>query len=281
MSVNYLDIDTIIKQHPCLVFPADIESLCRPLHHLGITYFGHAIIHENGSVTGVSNNAAYLDFYLRKKYYSLDLQNENDIGVADHVWGDFLPRYKGTEDFYQSALAFKVYHIFSLIKSAQTEIHIYHFATDRFKPGMNAFYIEHRDLLEKFILYYHDQLKKSTSLQKAHQLFLPIKTLDSTSSRISTISSMLDDKDINEFLQAISASTYTKVPTFLGNASELSFRENQCLRLWAHGATAKSIAITLGLSQRTVYFYLENIKKKIGIYRKSDLSAYYWNNISN
>lgn len=51
----------------------------------------------------------------------------------------------------------------------------------------------------------------------------------------------------------------------------LSFGQLECLRYLARGMTAKQIAKVLGLSNRTVEFYLENIKDKFKCESKSDL----------
>lgn len=51
----------------------------------------------------------------------------------------------------------------------------------------------------------------------------------------------------------------------------LSKRELECLRLTVMGNPAKQVAYTLGLSQRTVEEYLDNIKRKMKVSSKSAL----------
>lgn len=51
----------------------------------------------------------------------------------------------------------------------------------------------------------------------------------------------------------------------------LSRREKECLALYLKGETAKSMAVSLELSQRTVESYLENAKNKLNCYRKEEL----------
>jgi DNA-binding CsgD family transcriptional regulator len=53
----------------------------------------------------------------------------------------------------------------------------------------------------------------------------------------------------------------------------LSSREWECLNLWARGMTAKTMAIELGVSHRTVESYIEKIKDKTGLFSKRDLIA--------
>ncbi|SRR5579883_391367 len=53
----------------------------------------------------------------------------------------------------------------------------------------------------------------------------------------------------------------------------LSQREQQCLRYFLNGKTAKETAMILGLSYRTIEEYLTNLKKKLGCRTKRDLLA--------
>ena len=51
----------------------------------------------------------------------------------------------------------------------------------------------------------------------------------------------------------------------------LSRREMQCLTRFSRGASAKQIADDLGLTYRTVQFYLSLAKDKVGVRYKTDL----------
>lgn len=53
--------------------------------------------------------------------------------------------------------------------------------------------------------------------------------------------------------------------------SKLSLREQQCLKYFIKGKTAKETANLIGLSYRTVESYFVNIKKKLGCQYKRDL----------
>lgn len=60
----------------------------------------------------------------------------------------------------------------------------------------------------------------------------------------------------------------------LSRASELSERELEIFRLVAEGKTAKEIAEALFISARTVENYKNNILKKLGLHKTSDLIKY-------
>lgn len=46
----------------------------------------------------------------------------------------------------------------------------------------------------------------------------------------------------------------------------LSVREHECLNWSACGKTSREIGLILGISQRTVYFHLNNVAKKLNVY---------------
>ena len=50
-----------------------------------------------------------------------------------------------------------------------------------------------------------------------------------------------------------------------------SRRELQCLGLSIRGKSASKVALDLGISQRTVEEYLNNVKKKLGVTSKSEM----------
>lgn len=57
-------------------------------------------------------------------------------------------------------------------------------------------------------------------------------------------------------------------------AKKLSTRERQCLKILIEDKSAKEIASLLGLSSRTIEYYLENIKDKLSCWSKQEVIAY-------
>lgn len=53
--------------------------------------------------------------------------------------------------------------------------------------------------------------------------------------------------------------------------TKLSFREKQCLNLFMEGKTSKETAAQLYLSPRTIEYYFENIKDKLGCNSKREI----------
>lgn len=271
-----MNVDMLLTLHPCIASPDDIVGICQPLKKLGITYFGHAVVHADGSISGICNNPEYIHFYFKNKFFNLDLHMDSKVRETDYICWDFMPKLSALKNYYQSANAFHVYHTFSLIKKSLLQTDIYHFATDHFQPSINMFYISHRDLLEQFILYYTEQLNKNATLKTAHTMFMPIEKKIISTALIDSHQPALTEETIHDFLTSISRSPTEQTYPFALDTHELSPREKQCLYLLAHGNTAKMIALSLNLSPRTVYFYIENMKRKIGHHKKNELVNYFW-----
>lgn len=275
-----MSIETILKLHPCFVFAEAYQELCRPLKTLGITYFGHAIIREDGTAIGYSNDPEYLECYTKNNFFSLDLHTDAHLACLDMVHWDLLPRAKGSEEYYQANVDFNLYQLVTLIKQEGTEVHAYHFASDTPNFAMNTFYVQYRDLLEKFIIYYREELRKNKQFEQSSELILPIKKVEAYPRLEGLHHLELPQTQVDKFLNAL------QQPSIMGNEAHrqcgpiLTKREEQCLALLARGYTAKTIAAHLDLTPRTVYFYLENIKGKIFCRTKSELASYYWQNFS-
>lgn len=58
---------------------------------------------------------------------------------------------------------------------------------------------------------------------------------------------------------------------------KLTPREKDCLYLYMKGNTTKSIANILGLSNRTIEHYIDNIKSKLGVNKRSELLSLAFN----
>jgi len=84
-----------------------------------------------------------------------------------------------------------------------------------------------------------------------------------------------DPKAITSFYDTI-LQTSNRASTTQTDEYKLSPRQQQILQYLAYGNSCKTIANKLGLSVKTVYYYLEIIKKKLQLFNKDALTKYYW-----
>ncbi len=164
-----MQIANILNKHPSVIHANDMQELCTPLKQLGITYFGHARIDEAGGLTTNCNDPKFFSHYYQQAFYQYDLHLADQIDNARYFLWDLVERYGATETLYQTGIEFGLSHTFTIIENIGKVQNYYHFAT---KPGhdyMNEFYLQHVDLLEKFVAYFKDALLENGTLNQAYQ----------------------------------------------------------------------------------------------------------------
>ncbi len=114
----------------------------------------------------------------------------------------------------------------------------------------NLFLI-HKTIMDEFIIEFKAWMSPWLSSASTHRILIPRSMLTSVRGIVeqSELSSLQNDP-----------------------LSSLTKRELQCVAFISLGQTASDIALTLGLSVRTVEHYIENIKEKLGCKRKSQVS---------
>lgn len=95
------------------------------------------------------------------------------------------------------------------------------------------------------------------------------------------ISFILDKQNVVDFLDIVKEATnilqedwshkIQSLPPTPKYCHELTPREVQCLSFYMRGYSSRNIADSLGLSHRTTEFYLDNIKSKLGVNKRSEL----------
>lgn len=126
------------------------------------------------------------------------------------------------------------------------------------------FFLNNRDSLEQFSFEFRDRISDLLKSVKNYPLMLPdhmlpnIKGLDSNEDPY--------DRNLDHVLNNLS-----KGWTELSAMHSLSPREKECIKHLMLGQTAKTTAATMGLSPRTVEYYLENVKSKLGCEKKTDI----------
>ena len=76
----------------------------------------------------------------------------------------------------QDASAFKFNHIFTVVQATADATNYYHFGTHLSNPAFNQIYINHFDLLEKFILHFNDSIQQSPRLKTAYTLEIELNS---------------------------------------------------------------------------------------------------------
>ncbi|MBS0350133.1 MAG: hypothetical protein JSR33_02915 [Proteobacteria bacterium] len=270
----------IILNHPALIHSQDMETICRPLTTLGITYFAHVNVTKQGHFSGISNNAKFAEHYLKNKYYNADIHLAKKHNLGCYILWDSLERIGLSEKMHTEAAQFGVRHTFTIIEKKHLHSNFYHFATHLKNNAINQIYIENIDLLQRFILYFNKVITSSSTLNKAYDIIFKLDH----SSQGYTIKedhkfSKYQDKRlafINDIQELERNDLFNSSPI-----ASLSPQQHSCLKLLSEGYSAKKIAAILHLSSRTVENYLSNLRVILKCRSSKELIAFYYSVLKN
>lgn len=255
-----------INQHPSLNYTQDIDDICRPLQKLKINYFAHVRVDKNGLFTAINNSAGFMNHYLSNEYYNADIHMADSNRFGNYVIWDAIERHGQSEKMHSEAAQFGIQHTFTIIDKKEEQTDFYHFANNSTSKSINQTYLANLDLLKVFITYFNENINQSKKLSAAYELPFAVN---------SQIGGYFINEDTNlvvcnrqEFIQTICQDTNKEIKKF---NSSLTPREIQCVGYLVRGKSAREISKLLGLSKRTVEFYLANIKSKLGVSTKSEL----------
>lgn len=259
-----------------------VNEICRPLFtNFGLTYFGYAHFFNDGT---------YLDLCTHKEWQRVYIENyaaghivrnhiksiyENNLKCV--LWDNTpgIPRDPVMSRFIEESCGLDIWHGFSMYRHHIDSLEAWHFATTREHYGIVNFYLNHIELLNRFIGYFHDKaacivdacdLGKRIVLKDRGSLFIN----NDNELHVNIVNNFISQTDIKRF--QIKAENHTIY---------LSRREIECMLHLAKHRTTKDIAKRLNLSHRTVESYLSNIKKKTNCHTKSQLvELFARNNVS-
>lgn len=129
------------------------------------------------------------------------------------------------------------------------------------------FYMNNRDLLDKFILYFQEKAEKmiATVIKNKIQCGFYQKVII-----VENDQQKFSDKNRNHFLQTINPK-HQHLRSKNGTIVKIPIGEMKCLKLLAQGHSAKGIGNILNISPRTVETNWQRSKKRLGCYMRKEL----------
>jgi DNA-binding CsgD family transcriptional regulator len=249
-----------------------VKALAEPLQRsFGIDTFWHTSIKQNGECTHFSNTPEGTQSYFESHYYEnnpfLRHPDNYDTGycIVSELSKDYFPEV--LEAQVKHNLQHSLDHVLYLSRSGKDQVHLFGFATTQKNLPMLTTYLNSLGFLQTFIDYYLNEMKPMRRHLEQFTICLPELVGPSFFKKRDSI---FRKKNAGpQFLRLLGNETVDV--KFL---KTLSSREMECLRLFLKGKTAKQTAALLGLSHRTVEFYFENVKNKLGCLTKAELFSY-------
>lgn len=248
------DFNEMVKQYT-VKHNRKINTITAPIKQLiGDCSFAFSKIEWDGSYFTISD-----DPYIQEFYYGTNLFMKNPYNSHPDLIRSGMLLIPNFYDLpYKKILheSLKLEYGFIIIQNVGDAIECFYFdcfIKDKINP--NKFFT-HLDLIKKFIKYFKREAK-SMLIEMRKDGFNMKQAKGPAFYKIDP-SDPLANKDPN-------------VDRFLKIIAPLSKRERQCLQLFKEGKSAQSTGAILGISQRTVESYFDNIKNKLGCYSKADL----------
>jgi len=248
------DLLPIIK-HYSVKHDKKIKNICSPLvDYLGIPVFTYYFVEKDGRFGYITNALECNEYYFSQRLYLLNPYLSHPAHFrSGHA---LLPCTFDKEA--QSVLQkrFRADHLFLSLQVNEAKMDGFIFANTDVGPEGCLPYMTCLDLLAKFGSYFKREAKDLIGKMKA-DLF-----------------NIREVRGKNLFDQSSSiplANHDPKISAFLKKVTGLSRQEQRCLELFKLGKSAQATAALMGLSNRTVEYYFENIKNKLGCHSKYDL----------
>lgn len=268
-----------LNKHPSLILNQDIQNICHPLKKLNIDYFAHVLVTKDNQFSAIATSSGFTEHYLKHKYYNVDV-HMNDKMFGDYVIEDMIELRGSSAELQKEAAMFGVKHVFTILEKDIEGMHCYHFGNSGDSMAINQAYLANYELLKAFIPYFKEKINASKELAIGHQLKFQIAANAKGYQTSADFQTMSDD--IQEYLKLInipSDSSCDKNVILLNKTSnqfvKLSLQQSNCMNLLAAGYKNKEIAITLGLSIRTVQHYLDRIRHLLDCSSSKELISLY------
>ena len=235
----------------------EVDNICNPLKKVGIQFFSHTRIFEDGSRIDLNNNPDMIsEFYYGKEEMYRDYTPEIDPHDSDAnlLFLDSLHNNKSIQFLREG---YKIDHMAVEILKKDGYCDVFNFGTT---PENNAFYadfMQNKDVIDVFKKYYFD---------KANDLIKKFST-----DRIVIIGDNDGEKSTKNGIEHKCSSwdsarkeLYKYHNEVLSNKFNLTEAEKKCCTLLLKGLSRNEIADALYRSPRTIDAHLQSVKKKLG-----------------
>lgn len=241
----------------------NIIDICKPLEErFNINYYLYVRDYKDGRRIWFTTNGKWTEYFYQHELYQVSAFENSFIPYKPgyYLWST-LPGQK----VFNIAREFNIDHGMTIVTDHQDYYEFFHFATTPENNAAVNFYMNHMDILQKFMGYFVDKAKDI--IKKADKMIVdvPHPTIVETAAQ-NTIEL---DYPVNDFLSSIDNGKYC-----LKNLTEeihITKREADCLTWFLKGKTMEEIALLENISKRTVETYTDQIKRKLNCHKPIQL----------
>jgi len=246
---------------------AAIDDICAPLKkHFGVTSFVYQKNDFQEYEIRLSNQPEWLEHFYSEKLYEFsqfDTKPDN-FQSGSALWSEF----KTHQPILERAHEFNIANGITLTHRVPDGVEFYFLGTTPQNIHAPTLFMSNMDLLERFIVYFHD--KASALINEAEKHKIKLNKTYSRSidpSEIATIFSKNAHIDKEAFIEETLIKHY-----IVDQNTILSQRELDCIQALLQGKTTKEMGEILFISPRTVETHLNAVKEKLCCRTRSELT---------
>jgi hypothetical protein len=204
--------DNDIENHISFLLCPDMEEICKSLfRYTPIQVFEYSKVYPDGSRTELSNHAEHMKnaFITRAKMsrvYTPELIPFNQQYLFIPSWIETMchPAQKNLQSqLYSQLEMFGVGNELSIIKRHKSYVEYFHFYAAARSPGIENFYMNNLEVLEKFALYFVNTARNLIVKADNNRLLKPWRNKESDSILNSNLQKPSFDFNKNEFIDSI------------------------------------------------------------------------------
>jgi DNA-binding CsgD family transcriptional regulator len=243
-----------------------LKKLSTPIYQaFGLDTFWYYTLTEKGELSYVSNNSSVADFFYSNEIYKGYPYFKDPKLLTS---GFFFCEKTADEEYHKTQgkvrNQFSMDQIFMVMNTEGSKTTGYGFAATQRLPDLTNTFFNNLFLFRKFINYFHREAEDILKQMKQHTVDIagPCgKLFYSSTNHFTALSSPFNPDALTN---AIDPFQFEALKT-------LSAREKDCLRWFLKGLSAVQIGKKIHLSNRTVEFYIDNVKNKLGCRTKEEL----------
>lgn len=251
-------VERYIKRHH-----NKIRQICDPLQRFfGINYFTYHSITPDGLWRPIVSRPDWADFYARDQLYLYDpmLLHPRCYQSGSVLWSQHLQEPYQKEILKTASEKFEMDHGFCIMERTEEGCDFFGFSAPPSHKKIYSTYLNDLPLLKEFCKYFKHEVLPILKLVDQDPIdLLALRGNDFLDAH----GSPFEDANLTKslFLQFITAQPLVK----------LTKREKECLSYYMDDFRMKDVAEKMGLSIRTIEFYLNNIKDKLDCNDKPEL----------
>lgn len=245
---------------------SQISEICKPLDQFNITCFGMVRIFNSGKWLVTGNHQAWVANFIEKiqsnhnylKTIEKEIFNNPQYIMYGHTQKDL------EIESYREMHSFNLWNGLNIYNNHHDFIEYYYILSKPEIQQMNNFYINNLETLKKYTVYFKSKLADLIDLNDEQILFSVDKVID-----IESIICKEVNDHIKKFIKEITLDKY--ILNLKSNKITLTSRQFECVLNFIEGLSMKEIGKKLNISHRTVEYYINIAKSKMGIRYKNEL----------